>query len=141
MTLLKRIARLWANFPLHVKGLVVVLLPVVALLLCILLISQIEKQKDTAEEWVKHTQDLRAEILNTYIVLVSAESSVRDYALNGHEQALQPYERAKAKVNPFNDIRDVWFSGSTSLRVKSRKTMLQACEVTFSDAAPQRGFC
>ena len=108
MTLFTRTARLWANSPLRVKGLMVVLLPVVAFLLSILLISQLEKQKADAEEWVKHTQDVRVEILNTYIVLVSAESSVRDYALTGHEEALQPYERAGVSIDVVLDrIRDL----------------------------------
>src|SRR5579863_5702698 len=100
--------RRWANLPLQVKGLVVVLLPAAALLLSIILISQLEKQKDSVNEWEKHAQDLRAELLNTYIVLVSAESSVRDYALAGHEQALQPYERAVVSIDVVLDrIRDL----------------------------------
>ena len=48
---------------------------------------------------------------------------------------------SKAKVNPFNDIRDVWFFRKYVAAGEVKETMLQACEVTFSDAAPQRGFC
>jgi signal transduction histidine kinase/CHASE3 domain sensor protein/ActR/RegA family two-component response regulator len=99
MTLFTKTIRRWASFSLRTKGIAIVLLPVAALLLSIVLIDQAEKKKVESEGWVKHTQDVRIEILNTYIVLISAESSVRDYALTGHETALQAYDRAGASID------------------------------------------
>jgi PAS domain S-box-containing protein len=108
MTLFRRTARAWTNLSLRVKGLVVVSVPVVALLLSAILIFQVEKKKDEIGEWIKHTQDVHLEVLNIYIAMISAESAIRDYALTGHEAALQPYDIAGPSIEVVLDrIKDL----------------------------------
>src|SRR5260370_20240619 len=108
MAISRKTAQAWGNFPLRIRGLMFVAVPVAALLLSLILIGQLERQKDAAQEQAKRTQDVRAEVLNTYVVMISVESAVRDYALTGHEEGLQAQDNASTSIDVILDrIKDL----------------------------------
>jgi PAS domain S-box-containing protein len=89
----------WARLSLRAKALMVVSLPVVAFLLSAALINHMESEKARSEEAVKNTLEIRAQLQNFYIVLISAESEIRNYGLNGHEEGLQPWGMIRPSVD------------------------------------------
>ena len=53
-------------------------------------ITPLEREKDQAQQLVKHAWELRAHLLNMYVVLSSAESATRNFGLTGEEEGIQP---------------------------------------------------
>jgi signal transduction histidine kinase/ActR/RegA family two-component response regulator len=82
-------AKFWANLSLRIKGFVVILLPVACLLASSLLFSRLDRDRDEAQKLARRTVELRAQLLNTYAILSSAESAMRNFALTGKEDAMQ----------------------------------------------------
>ena len=86
----KKLAKCWADLSLLGKGLVVVSIPVAALVVASLLGARLARDKSEAQDSVKQIHELRGQLLNMYIVLSSAESAMRNYALTGKEDGIQP---------------------------------------------------
>jgi len=80
----------WTDLSVRLKALVVVALPMTALLVCVILAYYIASAKTEAEDAAKNTLEVRSQLQTLYIVLISAESEIRNYGLNGHEEGLQP---------------------------------------------------
>jgi signal transduction histidine kinase/FixJ family two-component response regulator/CHASE3 domain sensor protein len=97
---LETLTRRWLNLSLRVRGLAVLALPVIALLVSVALVSRLEREKADAEQRVKHSLEVRAQLEGTYIVLMSAESEVRNYALNGLEEGLWSFDITSAAIDP-----------------------------------------
>ena len=105
---LNAVVNIWANRSLRVKGLAVVLLPVLALIISVALLNQLDRQKTEAQEWVNRTQELRAQLQNMFIVLISAESEVRNFGLNGREEGILPFAMSEASIDAvFAKVRDL----------------------------------
>jgi signal transduction histidine kinase/ActR/RegA family two-component response regulator/CHASE3 domain sensor protein len=89
VSLFKGPAKFWANRSLRIKGLVAISLPVACILASGLLFFQLDRDKDQAQELARSSLEVRAQLLNIYAVLSSAESAMRNYALTGKEDAGQ----------------------------------------------------
>src|SRR5882724_6631068 len=87
---IKKSAGFWTNLSLRAKALVVISLPVVAFFASTFLIVAVERVKDDQQSLLKSGFDLRAQLLNMYIVMSSAESAMRNFALTGREDGIQP---------------------------------------------------
>jgi signal transduction histidine kinase/CheY-like chemotaxis protein/CHASE3 domain sensor protein len=102
------VLRGWTNLSLRAKGLLVFSVPVVALLVSATLLVRLDREKTDAEQRVKRALDMRAQLQNLYIVLISAESEVRNYGLNGQEDGLQPFGLAAASIDAvFGRVKDL----------------------------------
>ena len=77
----------------------VVSLPVVAFMLSATLTVRMESEKTQAEESAKHGLEIRAQLQTLYIVLISAESEIRNFGLNGHEEGLQPWGMIRPSID------------------------------------------
>lgn len=80
----------WANFSLRAKAFIAVSPPIAALLLCGFLTQRLGTVKKESDDALKNALEVRAQLQNMYIVLIAAESEVRNYGLNGREEGLQP---------------------------------------------------
>ena len=106
--LLGTLSRRWLNLSLRTKGLAVLALPVIALLVSVTLVNRLEREKADADQLGKHSLEVRAQLEGTYIVLMSAESEVRNYALNGLEEGLWSFDITAAAIDPqFAKIADL----------------------------------
>jgi signal transduction histidine kinase/CheY-like chemotaxis protein/CHASE3 domain sensor protein len=98
----------WANLSLRMKGLVFFSIPMTALLVSGGLLYRLEREKSDAELRTNRALEMRAQLQNMYIFLISAESEIRNYALNGQEDGLQPFGLAGATADAlFAKIREV----------------------------------
>jgi signal transduction histidine kinase/CheY-like chemotaxis protein/CHASE3 domain sensor protein len=78
----------WTNLSFRTKGLLVTSLPVCALLLATILAGRLSWEKNEAEKRLLQTLEIRAQLQNMFIVLISAESEVRNFALTRREEGL-----------------------------------------------------
>src|SRR5260370_40820139 len=95
----KKLIRIWANLPLRVKGLIVVSLPVAAILLSIAFMQRLVTAKTEAQAAVKNNLEVRLQLQTLYIVLISAESEIRNLGLNGHEEEQQAFGMVGQSIN------------------------------------------
>ena len=87
----KILHRRWADLSVRLKGLAVFAAPIASLLLLSSLCTYyLVSAKTEADIAAKNTLEVRSQLQNLYIVLISAESEIRNYGLNGHEEGLQP---------------------------------------------------
>ncbi len=91
--------RRWTNLSLRTKGLIVFAVPLAALLICAALLVRLEQKKAEADEAIRNAQEMRAQLQNMYIVLISAESEIRNYGLNGREDGLETFGLTAASVD------------------------------------------
>jgi PAS domain S-box-containing protein len=88
--------KLWLNFPLRLKALAMVALPILILLTAIgLFVSSEARQQEEEAEWQAHTAQIRREIRQTLSEQVDAEIGVRDYLATGHQAHLRPLQEAE----------------------------------------------
>jgi signal transduction histidine kinase/CheY-like chemotaxis protein len=88
--LFRTISRRCANLSLWTKGLALVAVPIGALLFSLLLDSRLQTVRTETEDLIRNSNDVRAQLQNMYIVLIAAESEVRNFGLNHLEEGLQP---------------------------------------------------
>ena len=84
----------FTNLPLREKGLVVVSIPVVALLAALTAAVFVQRAQQSAEQVVRHTQDVRQRMQLALTLLVDAETGTRGYLLTGLQEWLEPYHSA-----------------------------------------------
>lgn len=102
----KRIRRLrrwwpgWADQPLRIKGLVVVVLPLSAMLAVLLSMTLVERQSAEAEDYVRLTLQIQGDIQQVHTLLESAGTGVRGYLLTRSTDFLAPYDRALEELGP-----------------------------------------
>src|SRR5436190_11087182 len=82
---------IFSRLSLSAKGVLVVLIPLLALALALFFFSRFEVQTREAQKWVEHTVEVRGEIRHLIILMAKAESSVRGYLLTRREDVLAPY--------------------------------------------------
>jgi len=90
----------WADQPLRIKGLVVVVLPLSAMLAVLLSMTLVERQSAEAEDYVRLTLQIQGDIQQVHTLLESAGTGVRGYLLTGGTDFLAPYDRALAELGP-----------------------------------------
>src|SRR5580692_10543931 len=101
-------AKTWANLPIRLKGLIVGSLPVAALMISGVLINTMERHKDEGDARIHQALDFRSQLQRLYIILIEAESGVRNYALTGHENGLQALGVVGSSMDAvFDNIRDL----------------------------------
>jgi PAS domain S-box-containing protein len=88
--------RLWLNFPLRLKALTMVALPIIILLTAVsLFVSNEARQQEVETDWQTHTAQIRREIRQMLSDLLDAEIGVRDYLATGHQPHLRAYQEAQ----------------------------------------------
>ncbi len=90
--------RLVFDLPIAAKGIVVVSIPVFALLLSLIVFLQMQRESASAQEWVEHTYQVRAELREISLMMASAEAAARGYLLTGDESLLDRYRAAREAV-------------------------------------------
>jgi len=95
---LGRLSSLSGNLSLTAKGVLVVAIPVVALLATMAAFYQLQQQSKTAQGWVEHTFQVRAEIRQLEVDLGSAETGIRGYLLTRRGAFLEPYVSATEQI-------------------------------------------
>ncbi len=98
--LLNTLTRRWLNLSLRIKGMAILALPLVSLLVSLTLIDRLEQARTDTEQRVKRIEEVRAQLQNMFIYLISAESEVRNFGLNGREDGLYPFGLTLAAVDP-----------------------------------------
>jgi signal transduction histidine kinase/ActR/RegA family two-component response regulator/CHASE3 domain sensor protein len=105
---LRRLVPGWTNLSLRMKGLLVLSLPIASLLVSATLIFELEHEKTDGDQLRQHAVDIRAQFLNMFVVLISAESEVRNYGLNGQEDGLYAFGLTSAAIDPvFARVKDL----------------------------------
>ncbi len=90
----------WADQPLRIKGLVVVVLPLSAMLAVLLSMTLVERQSAEAEDYVRLTLQIQGDIQQVHTLLESAGTGVRGYLLTRSTDFLAPYDRALDELGP-----------------------------------------
>src|ERR1700685_3890985 len=104
----RRLVLWWTDVSLRKKGLLVFSVPIIAFLVSAGLLVRLERERADFELKRQHAYDLRAQLQNMFIVLISAESEIRNYALNGEEDGLQPFGLAATSMDTlFTKIKDL----------------------------------
>ncbi len=94
MPVIQRFYSLWFNLPVRFKGVAVISIPAACLLGSLLAFNQLQKQVDRAEQWVRHTQEVRLQSSTVLYKLIDAETGIRGYNLTGEPSFLWPYTEA-----------------------------------------------
>ena len=81
--------RSWSNLPIRFKALAIVSVPIATLILLLALMSALHSSEAESVDLTKNSLDIRAQLQNMYILLISAESEVRNYGLNKKEGGIQ----------------------------------------------------
>ena len=98
----------WTDLSLRKKGLLVFSVPIVAFMISGALLARLEHEKADFDQRRQHALDLRAKLQNMFIVLISAESEIRNYALNGEEDGLQPFGLAATSMDVlFTNVKEL----------------------------------
>ena len=98
----------WTNLSLRAKGLIVASLPLGALLLSTILVARLNWERDAADVRLVRAEEVRAQLQTLFILLISAESEVRNYGLSGREEGLQPLSMVSPSVDTgFKKLADL----------------------------------
>jgi two-component system sensor histidine kinase/response regulator len=81
-------SRSWRNLSLRAKGLLVVVLPIVALVASLSMFYVVRREEQSAQQWVEHTLEVRDKIQLTHTHLEEAETRLRGYFLTGDQDFL-----------------------------------------------------
>ncbi|RIH82447.1 ATP-binding protein [Calidithermus roseus] len=92
------LSRAWLDWPLWLKGLVVVGLPVLALLFVLALSLWLRAQESRWEDRVEQTLLIQQDLRGLLGLLVDAETGLRGYALTRKLGFLEPYQQAREKL-------------------------------------------
>jgi signal transduction histidine kinase/CheY-like chemotaxis protein/CHASE3 domain sensor protein len=98
----------WSKLSLRAKGVIIIAIPISCLLVCSVLSGRLEARKAAAYESAKNALEIRAQLQNLFILLISAESEVRNFAVNGREEGIQPLGMVAASVDSiFTKLSDL----------------------------------
>jgi PAS domain S-box-containing protein len=89
--------RRWIDLPLRVKALAVISIPLVPLVISAGLFAWSAQRARSAEGWVAHTLEVKAQIATVLNLLVDAETGVRGFLLTRNPESLRPYDDATAR--------------------------------------------
>jgi PAS domain S-box-containing protein len=93
----------FSDLSLRQKGLVLVSVPVVTLLALLVNLITVERQARQADDWVRHTFEVRQNLQLDLTLLVDAETGTRGYLLTGRDNWLEPYRNAVIELPPSID--------------------------------------
>jgi len=88
----------WANQPLAMKGLVVVILPLAVLIGALTLLYLSSRAEAQAEDDVRLAFEIQRDTYQVHALLAEAASGVRGYLLTGQQRFLTPYRKAEAEL-------------------------------------------
>lgn len=91
-------ARIWANQPLALKGLVVIALPLAILIAALFTLYFGSRKEARAEADVRSAFAILRDVHEVHALLAEAASGVRGYLLTGQERFLEPYVKAEAEL-------------------------------------------
>lgn len=91
-------SRFWADRPLAVKGLVVVILPLAILLGSLVSLYLASSAETRAENDVRRAFAIQRDTYQVHALLAEAAAGVRGYVLTGEERFLQSYRQAQDEV-------------------------------------------
>jgi signal transduction histidine kinase/CheY-like chemotaxis protein/CHASE3 domain sensor protein len=98
----------WVNLSLRIKGLIVASLPVCALLFATTLGGRLWWERNEADRRLTQTLEIRAQLQNMGIFLLSAESEIRNYALTRREEGILQFGMVRSAVDGlFRKIQDL----------------------------------
>ena len=83
------------NLPLYAKGLAVVALPLAWLLVVAIAFYLVQRENQSAGNWVRHTQEVRSEIQLVHTRVEEAQTGALGYRLTHDSAWLAPYQRAQ----------------------------------------------
>ncbi len=83
------------NLPLYAKGLAVVALPLAWLLVVAIAFYLVQRDNQSAENWVRHTQEVRSEIQLVHTRVEEAQTGALGYRLTHDSAWLAPYQQAQ----------------------------------------------
>jgi len=92
------LTRAWANQPLAMKGLVVVVLPLAVLIGALTLLYLASRAEAQAEDDVRLAFAVQRDTYQVHALLAEAASGVRGYLLTGQQRFLTPYQRAEVEL-------------------------------------------
>ncbi|MBO6766869.1 MAG: PAS domain S-box protein [Erythrobacter sp.] len=92
------LARFWADRPLAVKGLVVIVLPLAVLLGSLVSLYLASNAETRAEDDVRRAFAIQRDTYQVHALLAEAAAGVRGYVLTGEDRFLEPYRKAQDDV-------------------------------------------
>jgi len=92
------VKRALSDLPLAAKGVVVIAIPVTALLATLFVFLQFQRQASTAQNWVEHTYQVRSQLRQISLLMVSEEAAARGYLLSGDDNLLARYRAVRDEV-------------------------------------------
>jgi len=87
--------RFWADLPLRVRALALLLIPLPVLIVAGITIHRDAHGEQEARAQIAHTAKVRSRIQDFTVLLLDAEASVREFTAGGDTKLLRPYLRAK----------------------------------------------
>jgi PAS domain S-box-containing protein len=94
----RRVTRLWTDRSLRTKGWVVLAIPAVALCLGTVVFARQDRREQRAATWMRQSYGVKAELQRVDLLLLGAESSVRNFLLSGQPDALADFQAAQATL-------------------------------------------
>lgn len=91
----KRHSGLWFHLSLPAKGAAIVAVPVLCMLSMLLLIAQLQRRFEAADQWVTHTQEVLSQSGGLLSAALSAEATARGYMLAGDPAFLELHANAR----------------------------------------------
>ena len=94
--------QVWAALGVRMKGLPMVAVPLVALSALTLSVHVFQSERRQAEENWYQTVQLHREVQALHADLLSGESAIRIYMLQGQDELLEPYRSVRRSLPPSN---------------------------------------
>ena len=95
----RSLIRRWDDLALRTKGMYVIAIPLAPLVLSAILFVTSGRTARSAQDWVSHTLEVKAEIATVLSLMVDAESGVRGFLLTHDADALVPFTNATAVLS------------------------------------------
>lgn len=91
----RRLNRIWMDSPLRFKGMVVISIPLLCILLCVVSIHMLQKQRSNLSDWISRAFRIGSSIQLMITSHTDAGSGVRSYLLTGGKEFLAPLEQLR----------------------------------------------
>lgn len=105
---MQRVTEFWLNLPIRHKGLLVFLIPALCLLILLGTILSTQSEESNAQEWVRHSEQVRAGARRLLAAVVDAQSAVRGYDYTEDEAFLQNYhDDVEETLSALHSLQDL----------------------------------
>src|SRR4051812_19989801 len=95
----KRLARIWLNLPLPVKGGAIVAIPVICTFCMLILLADLQDKFEAATLLVTHTEQVLSQSRDILAASLSAEANARGYLLSRDAALLEIQRAARKRVS------------------------------------------